>query len=297
MASTVAAIVLNWNNYEDTRDCLSSLSSLSDSLKVILVDNGSTDGSGQRLEEEFDIQVVHTGENLGFSGGMNAGIKMALHAEVEFVWILNNDTQFPDTTVVTRAVERMEDNPEIGILSPIILESQSDDQVWFKCGEIDRKNGTVHHETQCRAGDDDVITENDYIPLCAAFIRSDVFKEAGLLPEKYFLYYEDVEFGTRVRKHGYTLVTDPSIEVDHKVGGSSTGPMGPLFSYYVMRNVLLFSRDHRGELENLFPLYYGTWVSKSLGKALLKRQADSTVAIIRGFFDGIRGESGRGPYP
>src|SRR5215472_8148560 len=90
----VYILLHNWNNWKDTSDCLASLQALdSDNWKVLVLDNGSTDGSVQRIRDRFpEVEIVELGENLGFTKGNNAGIRLALERGADYVWLLNNDT-------------------------------------------------------------------------------------------------------------------------------------------------------------------------------------------------------------
>src|SRR3972149_8894642 len=115
----VFIIVLNWNGYRDTVDCLRSIEKCSyTAYEVVVVDNGSTDGSVERLKKDFkDVVYIENKENLGYTGGNNVGIKYAMDRRGEFIWLLNNDTLIESDSldILIRAAK---DNPYAGVLSP-----------------------------------------------------------------------------------------------------------------------------------------------------------------------------------
>src|ERR1700747_2146681 len=111
----VEIVVLNWNGWRDTVQCLTSLRRLSyDDFRIIVVDNGSTDDSVQQIRQKFpDVSIIEAGANLGFAGGCNLGIRHAIRDETEYLWLLNNDTTV-DSRALGAMVERAEVDPKIG---------------------------------------------------------------------------------------------------------------------------------------------------------------------------------------
>ena len=120
--SQVLILIVNWNNYSDTKKCLESLDQLSsDNYQVMLVDNGSGDDSSQQLEEEFpEIQLVYLQENLGFAGGNNIGFEYALKEEFPFILLLNNDTIVQDGDFLDKLVQALEEEQGVGAVGPAV---------------------------------------------------------------------------------------------------------------------------------------------------------------------------------
>lgn len=292
---SVAIVVLNWNNYEDTADCVRSLLTQEyANYEILVVDNGSTDGSGERIRDEFDsVEVLFNEDNLGFSGGMNVGIRRALERSTDYVVLSNNDIVVNRNDAIARMVEHMEANPQVGVATPVIRRA-SDGEPWFERGVVDERSGRTEHVS---IGDDERPVRNGYVPNCFAFVRGEVFERVGLLQERYFLYYEDVEFSIDVRDAGYEIRTVPEVTIDHEVSGSSEGGLGPTITYYRARNFLLLARSGRIDPSWAFPLLYLKWMIWRAVVVAYNLEFRSIRALLLGAVHGARGVEGRGPYP
>mgnify|MGYP000424579024 CR=1 FL=1 len=307
---TVLAVVLNWNSYDDTAACLESLADLTyRNLDVVLVDNGSTDDSLARLRSAFEtVDVVANETNRGFGGGMNAGIDVALERDYDYVWILNNDTVFPDTGVLETLVAGIGSSDDAGMISPVIMRYPETDIVWFRQGCIDSRSYNAYHRSRDdpildmrltdEAADEQLchrsLTNNDYIPLACTLIDTDLVRDIGPLDESFFLYYEDAEFSVRARRAGYELLTHNEATIYHRVGGSTDTDVTA--KYYTERNRLLFVSRYYS--------FRPSFVIVSIWRLILpvvyhlvKRNFENVHALVRGTIDGVRGRTGRGPYP
>jgi GT2 family glycosyltransferase len=296
----VAAVVLNWNNYDDTRACLESLRSLTPGVeRTVVVDNGSTDGSGDRIAEEFpDVELCFTGENLGFGGGMNAGIEHATDDDVEYLWLLNNDVLFPEKGVLSELCAVLDRKPDVAGVSPLIREYPETDDVWFWRGFIDWDCANAAHDPPEAYGQEtDRLVSNDYITSCAFLVRASLAERVGGLPTEYFLYYEDVDFCVRLRDEGYRLLTVTDTVVHHRVSASTGTVKGPLPAYYLARNRIRFARKFDDKVGDTFYPGYALWVLTRLKWYFTSREYESTVALLRGAVDGLRGYTGEGLYP
>jgi GT2 family glycosyltransferase len=294
-APTVHAVVLNWNDADHTIKCIESVQNIDyPNLNIIIVDNGSTDDSVERLQTALEnVLLLASNRNRGFAGGMNLGVSEAIEAGTDYVWLLNNDVVVDDTTVLTQLINKLESNQNIGILSPLIREYPNTDEVWFAEGRIDLTDGDVGHVGRENLNEGLITT--DYVPFCGPVIRDTIFEELGLLPDEYFLYYEDADYCISVREHGYRVCTDLSCHICHEANASSGGTFDPIFSYYRARNRLLFSRRHAGD--KFVSSKYSWWVLKAVIHRLLNGEINSARAIIEGGIDGVKTASGRGPYP
>jgi GT2 family glycosyltransferase len=294
---SVLSVVLNWNNYDDTARCLDSLSKLSyPSHRTLVVDNGSQDDSGARLDADYpDVEVVFNDDNLGFAGGMNRGIDAALDRGADYLWLLNNDLLVEDG-LLDGLVDRMGSNPNLGVLSPIIMSYPDTDSVWFWRGSIDWRAGNAYHPRPPESFDDELLS-TAYVPICCALYRSNVFEDVGRLSEDYFLYYEDVDFAVRMADAGYDLATDAALRAYHEQGGSSGSKLGPMYSYYNARNPLLFGREFSDRVGRLQFLALCPWLLKEVGHRTITGNVHGLVGLCRGIVDGLRDVRGRGPYP
>jgi GT2 family glycosyltransferase len=304
MTAEVYAIVLNWNGYEDTAMCLESLRGInSASLNVIVVDNGSEDGSGEKLDENFpDIQVEYNSENEGFAGGMNTGIKTALAKGADYIWLLNNDTVIPEENqndIVDRIIQPLKNRSNVVITSPVITRYDSN-EVWFDEGKIDMKTlnsshrGSDHKST----GDRDDLIFNDYIPLCCAMVDGEFIEEIGLLEERYFFYHEDIDLGLQTYQRGDSLATVTDFVVEHKVAQSAGGDLDPLHSYYAARNrILIYKKFSQTTSMARFWPSYVIWLVLLAGNRIVNFRLDGLLALFAGCIDGLQSNMGKGPYP
>lgn len=239
----VAVVVLNWNGLADTLECLESLARLDyPAYEVVVVDNGSTDGSPAAIRERFpEVTLIETGENLGYAGGNNAGLRYAWQQEVDYVLLLNNDTEVASASL-RLLVEAAEVDPRIGIAGPTIYYHDRPDVVWSAGGAIDWRRGTTwmvgldERDTgQFGVGPRQV----DFVTGCALLVKRPVLEQVGLLDERFFLYYEEVEWCVRARRAGFEIVHVPQAHVWHKIMPGAQAD-SPLVHYYMTRNRLLF---------------------------------------------------------
>lgn len=251
MTSEVSIIVLNWNNAPDTIACLRSLQRLHGSPRhhVIVVDNGSNDGSAQTIRQTLpDVLLLETGRNLGYAGGNNYGIRYALAQGAGYFCILNNDvTVAPD--FLTPMLAAFQTYEGVGITTPLIAEMAKPDQTWELGTALNRQTGIVSR----LHGGEPVSALQTLAPFAvdiasgaAMLARREVFERVGLLDEGFFLYYEETDWCLAVQRAGYKILAVPSAMVWHKVS-ATVGQTSPLTDYYMLRNHLrLISRHWSG---------------------------------------------------
>jgi len=229
---------------------LAELNDPSDQLRVIVVDNGSTDDSVPRIRAAYpDMELIETGENLGYAGGNNVGIRHALAAGADAVCILNNDVVVePDFLAPLLAA--LHSHPDVGVATPLVAEhSAAGDHVWALGSAVDWRTAAV---TRQRAGSA-VDPWRAYAPFeveiasgAAMLIKTEVFQRVGLLDESFFLYYEETDWCLEVQKAGYRILAVPSSVVWHKAS-ATLGASSPVIDYYMLRNHLrLIGRHWRG---------------------------------------------------
>ncbi len=251
----VSVILVNWNGWKDTLVCLVSLVNVNKKgldLRVIVVDNGSTNESAPEIRKKFpSVTLIETGKNLGFTGGNNVGIRYAIDHGSDFVWLLNNDT-FVDKNALSFI--RAFDKPSVGIAGSKIYfapghefhynrykESQRGRVFWYAGGVIDWANMYASHRgvDEVDHGQYNIQEETPFVTGCSMMIRRDVFDRIGLLDDRYYLYLEDLDFCLRTKRAGFNIVYDPSSVVWHVNAGSSARPGNALQQYYITRNRLL----------------------------------------------------------
>jgi GT2 family glycosyltransferase len=216
----VACIVLNWNGWQDTIECLDALRECTcPRLAVIVVDNGSTDDSVTRIRASHpDVLLLESGENLGFAGGNNIGIRHALAHGAQYLWLLNNDTK-PAPDALSALVAKALTDRGIGAVASIcyFANAPSTVQAWAG-GRVNlwigySRNSTVPHN------DDWFRSLNGTSMLIARAAIEDV----GLLDEGFFLYWEDTEFCLRLQNNGWRIAAAANSRVLHKVNASARG--------------------------------------------------------------------------
>lgn len=235
-----AVVVLSWNGKTDTLACVDSLVTGSPGVTIIVVDNGSYDGVLDVVHERWpDVQTLQTGMNLGFAGGMNAGISRALDLGAEYVTILNNDT-----LVSSGAITELRLSATAGIaVSPMVMYRDSAEAIWFGGGTLDERNGFPFHTppaefSPCHAG----LRRTRLLAGCCITASREVWLKVGLFDERYFLYFEDSEWSMRAAARGIDLAVACETHILHAVSASFTGAAATLGTFYYVRNGLLFNR-------------------------------------------------------
>lgn len=253
-----AIVVVNYNGLENTLDCLESLRQIEvgrNLIEIIVVENGSTDGSGEALSNLKDIHLVVSFENLGFAGGANLGISFALKRNADYIIILNNDT-----VVDKLALLKLLAATKIGdIVSPKIYfaagfefhkERYKKDQrgkvIWYAGGKIDWDNiiGVHLGVDEVDIGQFNRRRRIDLATGACMLVKRQVFEKIGLFDQKYFLYLEDMDFATRAAKANFKIIYQPQARIWHKNAGSVGGSGSKIQDYYITRNRLLFAAKY-----------------------------------------------------
>lgn len=193
----VYVVVLTWNHKDDTLACLESLSALTyPNFRVLVVDNGSTDGTPEAVRECFPTtQVMVNERNLGFAAGFNAGIRRALRDGGELILLLNNDMVAASDFLEPLVAAAPED---VGAAPPLIFYADAPDQVWSAGSGRDPVTlelNSDHGWRETLTG----VTERDFLSGCALLIKRAVFERVGLFDERFCVYYEDSDYCLRIR--------------------------------------------------------------------------------------------------
>jgi len=242
--SSVAIILVNWNGYAFTVDCLASIRRIEfPDFKVILVDNASQNQEGKKLKSEFpEIDLIENSSNLGFAGGNNVGIKKALDDGYSHVMLLNNDTVVePD--FLGQMIRRFQNNPQLGVVQPLIFFLHDRKKIWsaggkwnqLLCRSITLGDRKYNEEYQAKN------LELDWATGCCMLISRNALLSVGLLNEDYFAYFEDVEWSLRFREKGFKIELSAEAVIYHEAGASSKkkhseGTLSSTVFYYHVRN-------------------------------------------------------------
>lgn len=231
--STVYILLLNWNGWQDTLECLRSLEDLDyPNYRVLVVDNGSTDDSVARIREAYpNVVLVETGGNLGFSAGNNVGIRYALERAADYVWLLNNDTKVMDRDVLKELVT----TTGVDAIGTTVTAYCDKEGIWYSGGKVSLLLGGPVHSNR-RTSLDKRVYETKFISGCNMFIPRKLIDKLGLLDERFFLGQEDAVYSLRALRNGYRLKVLNRISICHKVGVTNTPSAFSLANSYLCRS-------------------------------------------------------------
>jgi hypothetical protein len=271
-------------------------------FRVVVVDNGSEDGSVERVVGRHpDVAVIRLEKNLGWSGGNNQGIRALLDAGAEWIWLLNNDT-LVDSDCLNRMMEYTKSHPAMKVLSPIVKYADPPGKVWFQGGKVDVRRVEV---TVCESPEEFHALGGEvwpYISGCAMLVHRDVFLKIGLIDERYYLYCEDVDFSVRAWRAGFGLAVVPDAELRHLVSYSTGGvnAKNPFRLYHFLLSTMQFWRKLLGMREfhrRACPVYFSKRLCGEASKRLSELEWDAYADVLWALFTRHRGGGRRANSP
>lgn len=241
----VYTIVLNFMRSDDTLRCVESLrQSTYRNQFLVVVDNGSGDEAWEMLERGIGpAPIIRSDDNLGYAGGNNLGIRHALDRDADYLWILNPDT-LVEPESLEHLVRTMSRFPEAGIVGSRLVREDDGTTVLFNGGTIDWEQGGKPVLPDMGKPEKEAattVTSIDYASGASMLVRRQLFDEIGLLPEHYFLYFEETDFNVRAGRAGWKVLLEPRSRVLHFRRSWAAVP-APYYVYYFVRNRLLFGR-------------------------------------------------------
>ena len=288
MAKKVSIITINYNGKDDTVDLIESFGRYETyPYEIIIIDNGSKNHGEHRVLSKYSPKpiVIRSDKNLGFAGGNNLGIS---YADGDYILFLNNDTII-NQPILENLARALDNNPQIGCVSPKIACWPEKKQLQY-AGTTPMSPVTLRNEN-IGFGQTDTrqFNKSRYTAFAhgaAMMIRTTDIKKFGMMPEFYFLYYEELDWSVRIREQGRRIVYDPRCTVFHKES-ATTGQQSPLRSYCLTRNRLLFAwRNLRGGARLLSVAYQLCIAApKNAVSALAHRRGDLAKAVCRGVRD------------
>lgn len=286
----VSIVTVNYNNAAVTCELLESLATNSyANLEVIVVDNASgEDPTAQLLATYPAVKVIRSDENLGFAGGNNLGIKAA---KGDFLFLVNNDTEFTDG-LVEGLLDIFDQYPDAGVVSPkfhYFFHKGTIEYAGYHAVDVFTGRNSMIGCKEPDNGQYDEIKETNYAHGGAMMISRAALEKVGLMPEVYFLYYEEFDWCEQFKRKGYKVYYQYKSLIYHKES-MTTGKNSPLKTYYITRNRLLFMRRNVGLPGRLlFMLYFSfLTVPKNTLRFVLKREVIHLRAFWRGIFWNIR---------
>ena len=288
----ISIITINFNGLEDTCELIETLPLEDESLEVIVIDNASNNDEATVIEQRYpQVKVIRSTQNLGFAGGNNLGIKAA---QGKYLFFINNDTLFRCKKEDVRCkmfqplIERLESSSKIGMVCPKIRFAWGDNPIQFAgytplsritmrnhaigCGEPDKGQYNIAHPTPYAHG-------------AAMMVKREVIEKAGMMPECYFLYYEELDWSMMIRRAGFDIWYEPACTIYHKES-QTTGQNSPLRTYYITRNRLLFvKRNNSGATRYLSYAYLIAIVAiRDIIKFVIQHRPDLAKATIKGLY-------------
>lgn len=260
-------------------------------MEVIVVDNASRKDEATMIEQKYPfVKVIRSHQNLGFAGGNNLGIKAA---RGQYLYLINNDTELKADSNIDALIRRLDSDETIGMVCPKIRFAWANQPIQFAgytpLSKITMRNRSIGYG-EADYGQYSTPHPTPYAHGAAMLVKRKVVEEVGLIPECYFLYYEELDWSMMLRQRGYSIWYEPAGTIYHKES-QSTGQNSPLKTYYITRNRFIFAkRNLPRATKYLTYSYLMAFVAiRDLIKYAIMRRTDlakSTLAGIRDFFSG-----------
>lgn len=280
-------VLLNWNGWRDTLRCLKSLQALDyPNYHIVLVDNGSQDESIRELRRAHPkLHLIEAGRNLGFGGGNNLGMRAALEARADYVWLLNTDTVV-DPSALTELVSTAESAPDIGAVGSVVVDFGNREHVQsWGGGGVSFWTAHSWHLTEPSSA-------LDYLTAASVLLRRESLENVGLFDERFFYTWEDIDLSLRLRARGWRLAVAERSCVEHKLA-ASVGQASPLRVRLFTTGMVRFVRKHM-----LLPrVVASAALALKLAHALRTRQFRWIPPTLGGWWDGWSDEPAPPPAP
>ncbi|MBR1547833.1 MAG: glycosyltransferase family 2 protein [Prevotella sp.] len=290
--SLLSIITINYNGLKDTCELLATLPLDDESLEVIVVDNASMGDEATAIAQRYPlVKVIRSKENLGFAGGNNLGIRAA---KGKYLYFVNNDTvltrgERPEVAgmkILQPLIDRLESSDKIGAVCPKIRFAWGNNPIQYAgytpLTAVTMRNHSIGFGEEDH-GQYETPHPTPYAHGAAMMVKREAIERAGLMPECYFLYYEELDWSLMLRRAGYDIWYEPAATIYHKES-QATGQDSPLRTYYITRNRLLFvSRNTQGAQRIMSEAYLALLVApKDILKHLLHGRPDLARAVTKG---------------
>ena len=296
----LSIITVNYNGLKDTCELMDTLPLDDTSLEVIVVDNASKDDEASIIAQRYpQVKVIRSEKNLGFAGGNNLGIKAA---QGKYLFFINNDTLLYKKVegegwkvkgdMFRPLINRLESSPKIGAVCPKIRFTWADSPIQFAgytpLSTITMRNRSIGFGEK-EQGLYNTPHPTPYAHGAAMMVKHEAIEKAGMMPEKYFLYYEELDWSVMIRRAGYEIWYEPASTIFHKES-QSTGQHSPLRTYYITRNRLMFvSRNVQAPIKYISYLYLMVLVGgRDIIKYALQGNGSLSKAVIKGIYHFIK---------
>lgn len=285
---SILVVILNWRQPTLTIACVDAVQEMTGPpLDILLIDNGSGDDSAEILAQTLpDIPLLKLPENLGFAGGCNVGLRQAINQGYHYALLLNNDA-LPEVEMLNQLLAAMTE--DTGLVGPKVLYHPERDYVSFGGGRQHRTLLELRDEkgNQKDQPDWQETEAVDYLWGTCWLVNLAATQKVGLLDERFFMYYEDLDWSIRFRQAGYRLLWVGKARLYHHESRSTGGTDSPLRRYYLARSSVLFFRRHGHLGRPFFILLFrlGSAI-KMVARLLILGKRESARAYLHGMRDG-----------
>lgn len=286
MEITLSVITINYNGVKDTCALMDSIT-FNDTMEVIVVDNASKDDEATIIERRYpQVKVIRSSRNLGFAGGNNLGIKSA---RGKYLLFINNDTVLDHGAHLDALIQRLESSSQIGVVCPKIRFAWDSHPIQFAgytpLSSVTMRNRSLGFGEEDR-GQYDTPHPTPYAHGAAMMVKREALEKVGLMPECFFLYYEELDWSMMFTRAGYQIWYEPASTVYHKES-QATGQDSPLKTYYLTRNRLLFAKRNIPFPQRLLTFSYliGIVACRDIVKYAIQRRPELIKAVFQGIKD------------
>ena len=281
----LSIITVNYNGFNDTCALIETIP-FNETMEVIVVDNASKNQEAEIIAQRYpQVKVIKSKKNLGFAGGNNLGIKAS---SGKYLFLVNNDTIFKFFNIQA-LIDRIESSATIGAVCPKIRFAWDNNPIQFAgytpLSKITVRNRAIGFNEEDR-GQYDSPHPTPYAHGAAMLVKRDVIDNVGLMPECYFLYYEELDWSMMITRAGYDIWYEPACTIYHKES-QTTGQNSPLRTYYITRNrLLLVKRNWNGLSKYISYLYLISIVAiRDIIRYSLRGQFNLANSVIKGIFN------------
>ncbi len=283
----VSVVVATYNLKDTFLQCLASIAKQDYSdLKIIVVDNGSTDGTGEAVKKKFPrVKLIKNAKNLGVTGGVNAGLK---EATGDYIWFVDHDNIFKPK-MLKEMVRLAESDPAIGVVVPKIYYWKPKDIIWAAGTGINLLTGENLSREGKDVGQYDKVEEIQVAP-ANFLVKKAVIDKVGAYDDIYFISYEDADLSFRIRKAGYKIVYTPKAVCYHQIPLLDKMSMKKRWlnrAYWTSRNKIIFMRKH-SPFFAIFVLLYPIWFCLYTYQAVRYRNFNALLNFYKGVTAGFK---------
>ena len=292
---TIAIIIINWKKYELTRNCINSVEKSSfKNFKIILIDNESQNDFSDEINKNEKIYIIKNKNNEGFARANNQGIKYSLKNGFDYVLLLNNDTVIKNNLLDSLIKQSNTLNQKI--IQPLIL-NYDGTKIWNAGGTINYFLGTfqTHNKGEIFKNFKSNRVFTDWFTGCCVLIKSEIFNDIGYFDDRYFAYYEDVDFSIRLKAKGYNIAMMNDSYLQHFESASSKsinqneGNLSPYVHYLNVRNHILLLKKYSKSFNTIgVSLYQLIKILSYLTYFLIRFRFNKFKMVLEGFIDAIK---------